>query len=83
MSAGELRLVTRSRCHLCDEMKEMLDRELPRLGATYETVDVDGDPELARRFGEVVPVLLRDGRPVAKVRVDRRQLRRIVRRRRD
>ena len=75
-------LVTRKRCHLCDEMKAVLDSELPALGLGYLLVDVDSDPSLRDRFGETVPVLLRDGKPVAKVRLDRRQLLRIVRRRR-
>jgi hypothetical protein len=43
---------------------------------------VDAEPELRERFTDVVPVLLRDGMPVAMVRVDRRSLERIVRRRR-
>ncbi|MFQ5526450.1 MAG: glutaredoxin family protein [Thermoanaerobaculia bacterium] len=73
-------LVTRERCHLCDEMKAVLDRELPPLGLGYGVIDVDSDPALAKRFGEVVPVLLRDGVPVAKVRLDRRRLLRLVRR---
>ena len=73
--------MTRAGCHLCDEMAAVLDRVLPQLDLGYRTIDVDRDPELERRFGEVVPVLLRDGRPVAKVRIDRRQLIRIVRRR--
>lgn len=75
-------LLTRERCHLCDEMKAVLDDVLPALSIRYELVDVDGDPALRDRFGDTVPVLLRDGKAVAKVRIDRRQLLRIVRRRR-
>ena len=75
-------LLTRPGCHLCDEMEEVLDRVLPRHGLTFERVNVDGDPELRRRYGEVIPVLLRDGRVVAKIRLDPNRLERIVRRRR-
>jgi len=75
-------LVTRDGCHLCDEMAEVLDAVLPRFGLSYSSLDVDADPELKQRFGEVVPVLLRDGTPIAKVRVGERELERIVRRRR-
>ena len=74
-------LVTRAGCHLCDEMAAVLDEVLPPLGQSYAPRDVDASPELRARFGEVVPVLLRDGLPVAKVRLDRRTLERIVRRR--
>jgi len=75
-------LLTRANCHLCDEMQVILDGVLPALDLGYELVDVDQDAALRERFGNTVPVLLRDGKPVAKVRVDRGQLLRIVRRRR-
>ena len=71
-------LVTRQGCHLCDEMAAVLEA----VGVVYESLDVDRDDRLRERFGEVVPVLLRDGKPVAKVRVDAARLRRLVRRRR-
>ena len=71
-------LVTRQGCHLCDEMAA----ELESAGLGFSSLDVDLDPELKARFGEVVPVLLRDGKPVAKVRVDAARLGRLVRRRR-
>ena len=71
-------LVTRRGCHLCDEMAAQLEGA----GVNFTSVDVDRHPALRTRFGEVVPVLLRDGKPVAKVRVDAATLRRLVRRRR-
>ena len=74
-------LLTRQGCHLCEQMEALVAEVLPRHGATYGVVDVDADAALAARFGEVVPVLLRDGQAVAKVRVTARQLERIVRRR--
>jgi thiol-disulfide isomerase/thioredoxin len=76
-------LVTRDGCHLCDEMAAVLDEVLPSFGLSYAALDVDAEPELRERFSDVVPVLLRDGRPVAKVRVDRAALLRIVRGRRE
>ena len=76
-------LVTRVGCHLCDEMAALLDAVLPPFGLAYTARDVDAEPELRERFSDVVPVLLRDGRPVAKVRVDRAALTRIVRGRRE
>ncbi|MDH3746187.1 MAG: glutaredoxin family protein [Acidobacteriota bacterium] len=75
-------MVTRTRCHLCEEMESVLEAVLPELGLEYSKLDVDANPELKRRFGDIVPVLLRDGLPVAKVRLDSQQLLRIVRRRR-
>ncbi len=54
-------VVSREGCGLCDEMLH----ELAELGRSHslppiEVVDVDGDPELVRRFGLKVPVLLLD-----------------------
>ena len=71
-------LVTRKNCHLCDEMAAELDRA----GLAYTSRDVDREPALRDRFSDVVPVLLRDGKPVAKVRVDGPRLARLARRRR-
>lgn len=82
VKSPQLDLLTRPGCHLCNEMKELLDDVLPEMGLDYRLVDVDSEAGLSARFGEVIPVLLRDGRPVAKVRLDERRLRRIVRRRR-
>ncbi len=80
--AASYQLVTRSECHLCDEMKAVLDRVFGALGENYEMVDVDLDVAMRDRYGDTVPVLLRNGRAVAKVRLSDRQARRIVRRRR-
>jgi Glutaredoxin-like domain (DUF836) len=82
VSAATYELVTRQGCHLCVEMAAVLDEVLPGFGLTYTPRDVDAEPELRARFTDVVPVLLRDGQPVAKVRTDRRALERIVRGRR-
>ena len=78
MGVSTYEMVTREGCHLCDEMAAVLDAILPSYGLTWSPRDVDADPELRARFTDVVPVLLRDGLPVAKVRLDRRSLIRIV-----
>jgi hypothetical protein len=58
--------------------------ELEALRATMElppiaVVDVDGDPELVRRYGLNVPVLLLDGTVVCRHRLDVGELRRLLR----
>ena len=75
-------LVTRQGCHLCDEMAAVLDDVLPAFGVNYSLRDVDAEPELRARFTDVVPVLLRDGQPVAKVWIDRQTLVRLIQGRR-
>jgi hypothetical protein len=58
--------------------------ELQALGRTLtlppvEVVDVDSDPELTRRYGLNVPVLLLDGTPVCRHRLDPAELTRLLR----
>jgi predicted thioredoxin/glutaredoxin len=75
-----LTVVHRQDCDLCDEMVA----ELTALGRKIQLppvsiVDVDGDPELVRRYGLNVPVLLLDGTVVCKHRLDADELRRLLR----
>ena len=66
-----LRLLSRSGCHLCEEMRREVDAQLADRARTWEVVDVDSDPELARRYGEVIPVLFVNGRLFARIRLPR------------
>jgi glutaredoxin len=58
-------LYTRVGCHLCEEAERVLREE--RAAAAFdlefdlELVDIDRDPELARRYGVRVPVVAVDG----------------------
>jgi glutaredoxin len=49
---------TKPGCHLCDEAR----REIALAGCaglfTYEEVDINSDPELLRRYGWDIPVVL-------------------------
>lgn len=56
-----LTLLTRSYCHLCHDMELAVQPLLDEFGASLERVDVDADPQLEARWGELVPVLLHDG----------------------
>ncbi len=72
----QLTLYTRVGCHLCDVMKAELDeigRELP---FALEVVDIDRDPKLREEYNWDVPVLVVDGKRVAKYRLDAAMLRR-------
>ena len=77
---GRLTLLTRPDCGLCEEFLA----ELQALGEQLplpETVllDVDSDPQLARRYGLDIPVLLLDGVSVCRHRLDRSELIRLLR----
>ena len=65
----ELRLLSRPGCHLCEEMRDEVDRMLSGDAHRWEVVDVDSDDEIARRWGDSIPVLFVNGRFFAKVRV--------------
>ncbi len=65
-----LQLLGRRQCCLCDEAKLVLEQLADKGLCTWESVDVDRDKGLLVRYGMDVPVLLLDGRPVAKHRLD-------------
>ena len=53
-----LTLYGRGYCHLCHEMEVALEPLREEFGFALETVDVDSDPQLEARLGELVPVLM-------------------------
>jgi hypothetical protein len=78
---GTLRLVTRAECGLCQEMEHELRALAAREPLPPVTiVDVDSDPELCRRYGLKVPVLLLDSIAVCSQRLDSAELLRLLRR---
>lgn len=66
-----LTLLSRPGCHLCDEMRRQVEAILADVERQWEEVDVDSDPELARRYGETIPILFVNGRLFAKIRLPR------------
>jgi Glutaredoxin-like domain (DUF836) len=79
-SAHSLTLLTRAECGLCEDML----RELEALRARHALppltlLDVDSDPQLQRRWGLKIPVLLLDQVPVCSVRLDQAELLRVLR----
>ena len=63
-------LYTRKGCHLCEVVKESLDKLSRRGGFTWDAIDVDSDPELRRRYNDEVPVVLIDGHKAFKYRMN-------------
>ena len=53
-------VLTRQGCHLCDEAIAH-GCGLREIGEAYAVLDVDGDPELQRRYTDQVPVTFVDG----------------------
>ena len=76
-----LTLYTRPGCHLCDDMKATIQRVVRASPdpIAIEEIDISSDPELERRYGEEIPVLLVEGRKAAKYRITEGELTRILR----
>jgi thiol-disulfide isomerase/thioredoxin len=73
-----LTLYTRPGCHLCEEMKIVIERVAASTPLILEEVDISANPELESRYGLEIPVLLVDGQKAAKYRVGEDDLRRIL-----
>ena len=75
-----LTLYSRPGCHLCDEMKAVVQRVIgaAAVRAAVEEVDISADPDLEARYGLEIPVLLIDGKKAAKYRVTEGELTRML-----
>jgi hypothetical protein len=73
-----LTLYSRPGCHLCDEMKAVVDRVARWAPVTIDIIDISNDRQLESRYGLEIPVLLVNGRKAAKYRVTEDELRRIL-----
>jgi len=77
-----LTIFTKAGCHLCDDMKSVVHRVIACRPDAHDIavdeVDISADRELLDRYGLEIPVLLIDGRKVAKFRVSEQELRRMV-----
>ena len=73
-----LTLYSKAGCHLCDEMKQVIDAVGARVPFALDVVDITTDPALLELYGVEIPVLLIDGRKAAKYRLTERELERIL-----
>ena len=71
-------IYSRPGCHLCDEMKVVVQLVGASIPLTIEEIDISNDPELERLYGFEIPVLFVAGKKVAKYRVSEGDLRRIL-----
>ena len=64
-------IYSRPGCHLCEEMKAVVERAVRMSGvpATIEEIDISTDPALEARYGVEIPVLCVDGKKAAKYRI--------------
>ena len=70
---------SRPECSLCEQLLQELAEILgPAAAAAVQVVDVDQDPELERRYGSRIPVLMADGDFVCAYRLDRARVDRLL-----
>lgn len=67
MAASRIELISRQRCHLCEEAEKLLAQLQSEQSFTYQVLDVDSDPSLHLYYTHRVPVLRIDGREVAEL----------------
>ena len=75
-----LTIYSRPGCHLCDEMKGIVQRVARSAPGPIriEEIDISTDPDLEARYGVEIPVLFVDGKKAAKYRVTEEELTRIL-----
>jgi len=72
-------LFTRQRCHLCDEAKQLLQKEQQHYSFQLEIVDIDSQESLAAQFGDQIPVVSVNGEIRFRGRINPVLLRRLLR----
>ena len=75
MTAGPLILVGKPGCHLCEVMHGVAAPVAAELGLALTERDIRSDPDLDALYRHDIPVLLLDGREVARHRVSAEDLR--------
>ncbi|MBZ5568689.1 MAG: glutaredoxin family protein [Acidobacteriia bacterium] len=80
MPADEVILYSRKGCHLCEVVKESLERLVHRAQFTWREVDIDQDEELRKKYNNEVPVVFINGRKAFKYAMDEEEfLRKLAR----
>jgi len=75
---SRLSVYSRRDCGLCEELLAELLPWAQRRALEVEVRDVDADPQLRRRYGHRIPVLLLDGEPVCHGHLDLPELERLL-----
>lgn len=73
-----LTIYSRPGCHLCDDMKAIVVRVGAAVPLLLDEIDISTDGRLEELYGLEIPVLMVEGKKVAKYRVAEGELRRIL-----
>ena len=69
-----LTIYSRPGCHLCDELRDLLDDLRPNFDLTLEEVDITQNETLFARYRYDIPVLVKDDTAIARGKVNEREL---------
>jgi glutaredoxin len=69
MTPPAVTIYSKPGCHLCDEMKTVVERVRTRIPFGLEVIDISTDAALTERYELEIPVLMIDGRKAAKYRI--------------
>ncbi len=67
-------IYSRSNCHLCEEAEKNVREVLVEIHFGLEVIDINGDQELERLYGEEVPVITINGDVHDYYKVDKQRL---------
>jgi hypothetical protein len=79
LKRDELVLIGRPGCHLCDDMRAVVEAVALPLGFALREVDLGHDPDLEARYAFEIPVLRLGERDVCRHRVGPEELRALLR----
>lgn len=71
-------IYSRPGCHLCEEMKAIVELVSRSTLLEIEEIDISSDPALEARYGLEIPVLEIEGKKAAKFRVGELELRKML-----
>jgi len=78
ISVISVRIYSRPGCHLCDDMKAVVQHVAHTVPLSLEEIDISADPALEAQYGLEIPVLMVDGKKAAKYRVGEEELRKLL-----
>jgi len=65
-----LTILTGPGCHLCDEMKETIQKVSTKIPISLETVEITTNRDLLKKYRTEIPVLFYNDREIARHRID-------------
>ena len=74
----KLTLLSKPGCHLCEAVREVLDELQTEYRFAFEEIDITSDPGLFAQYRYEIPVLLMEGKEIARGRITDRELLRIL-----